>query len=160
MPRDGTFKSEKVSQIMLCLNGETHILNDVKSDATKNMEGEVESRDVLLLDHATTIYGNSTLDSFSSYKIPQSLTHTFTGTTAANVPITIHLALTLSHLVDKINVLAELPFLIRKFIQTFITAPFVYQWIEDAEARIEVGGEVHVLEGRVFQECTFLVEME
>jgi Svf1-like C-terminal lipocalin-like domain len=57
-------------------------------------------------------------------------------------------------------VLAELPFLVRKFIQAFITAPFVYQWFETAAAEVTVDGVTSRIEGKVFQECTFLAELE
>jgi hypothetical protein len=65
----------------------------------------------------------------------------------------------LKNLLDKIDVLGELPFLVRKFVQTFVTAPFVYQWFESVEARIRVGGQERRVKGRVFHENTFLMQM-
>jgi hypothetical protein len=76
----------------------------------------------------TTTYHGEQLDSFSGYDIPSSLDHEWSGTTMNGEPLSMKLSLKLNNLVDKIDVLAELPFLVRKFIQTFITAPYVYQW--------------------------------
>jgi hypothetical protein len=52
-----------------------------------------------------------------------------------------------------------LPFLLRKFVQTFVTAPFVYQWFEETTAIVTMGDERIELNGTVFHENTFLTEM-
>lgn len=70
----------------------------------------------------------------------------------------VELVVECQRLCDKIDVLGQLPYLLRKFIQTFITAPFVYQWYEEAEATITFGsnGERRVIKGNVFFETTHL----
>jgi hypothetical protein len=86
--------------------------------------------------NTTTVHGTAP-DTFSGYDIPTSLTHSWTGKTVAGVELEITmnlgtlwrgLMLGLTRLLDKIDVLAELPYLLRKVIQAFISAPYVYQW--------------------------------
>ncbi|EGF79422.1 hypothetical protein BATDEDRAFT_89507 [Batrachochytrium dendrobatidis JAM81] len=131
---------------------------------------DIVSQGVLVLNNeitAVTIDNHSefqgtTLDAFSNYQIPNAIKHVWHGKTRdTGVPIEIEMRLKLDRLVDKIDVLSELPYLIRMFIQTFISAPFVYQWIEDTEVvvRVEGGKEIR-LNGRAFHENTFLAELE
>jgi Na+-transporting NADH:ubiquinone oxidoreductase subunit NqrE len=83
------------------------------------------------------------------------------GKTTDGKDITITINLTLVNMIDKINVLAELNFILRTIIQTFVAAPYVYQWLEMAEAVVNIDGESpFILKGRCFQECTFLEELE
>jgi hypothetical protein len=107
----------------------------------------------------STVYNNPQLDSFCGYKIQNSLSHNISGTTFDEKAISIKIALGLGNMLDKIDVLAELPFLIRKFIQAFITKPFVYQWYEPATLNIDIGGSSIVCNGNAFQENTFMDEL-
>jgi hypothetical protein len=88
------------------------------------LNGKLEA---ITIDNHTT-YHDAKIDSFSGYAIPSSLDHEWKGSTNDGDPLSIKMSLKLNTLMDKIDVLSELPFLVRKFIQTFITAPFVYQW--------------------------------
>ncbi|KAI8925257.1 oxidative stress survival, Svf1-like protein [Entophlyctis helioformis] len=107
-----------------------------------------------------TIFHGTYLDDFSGYRVPTSLTHVWEGTALDGEPIKIVMDLNLKRMVEKINVLGELPFLLRKFIEAFITKPFVYQWVEDTEITVTKGGKESKISGRVHHENTFLYELE
>ena len=78
-----------------------------------------------------SVHVQKQLDDFSGYEAPTQLFLTWQGkTTEGNKDVAIKVSFIPKNLLDKIDVLSELPFLLRKFIQTFITAPFLYQWCE------------------------------
>jgi hypothetical protein len=104
----------------------------------------------------STVFHDEAIDEFSGYKVPKSLDHEWKGTTMSGEPIQIKMSLNLQNLVDKIDVLGELPYLVRKFIQTFITAPYVYQWVEDTTVVVTKGSETIEIKGRVFHENAFV----
>ena len=107
-----------------------------------------------------SVFEETEYDDFSGYQIPKSVKHTWEGVDSSEQPIKIELSLNLDRLLDKIDVLSELPFLVRTFIQTFITAPFVYQWFEYCKVIVTRGSETTVLQGHTFHENTFLLELE
>lgn len=124
----------------------------------------VRSEGVLVLDNkivAVTLDNfsrllNKTHDSFSGYEIPSEVEYKWAGTAKDGRLVKIEMKVPLRRLLDKIDLLSELPYLIRKFIQTCITAPFVYQWFEEATAAVTLGDEKLTLKGRVFHENAFL----
>ena len=61
-----------------------------------------------------------------------------------------------TQLCDRIDILSHLPFLIRKLIQLLITKPYVYQWLDEAEAEITIGDESIKLKGQLFHEYSIL----
>ncbi|KAI9098875.1 oxidative stress survival, Svf1-like protein [Phlyctochytrium arcticum] len=127
-------------------------------DFNQRTEGTLTLADKTI---ALSLDGNVTLlkkthDDFSGYEIPSAVSYTLSGTTSTSEPFTLTMTLPLSHMIDKIDLLSELPFLLRKVIQTFITAPFVYQWFEETEAVVKIGETEHTLKGRLFHENVFL----
>eukprot|EP00842_Homolaphlyctis_polyrhiza_P003949 jgi/Hompol1/4555/HPOL_000111-RA len=131
----GKFPQDTVSQGCLVLNGKT----------------------VAVTINNHTVFEGTAVDSFSGYHIPKAVKHVWEGTANDGEPIKIEMRLALEQLLDKIDVLAELPFLIRTFIQTFITAPFVYQWIEDVTVTVTKGGVPTTLYGRLAKSAILLV---
>ncbi|KAJ3396392.1 putative cell survival pathways protein [Lobulomyces angularis] len=95
-------------------------------------------------------------DDFSGYEIPKNLTYTLEGETEEKKKVSISMVCKTTRLLAKIDVLAELPYLLKKFIQTFVTAPYCYQWFEDSEVKILLGGEESVYKGKIFCETSFL----
>ncbi|KAJ3176092.1 putative cell survival pathways protein [Irineochytrium annulatum] len=100
-------------------------------------------------------------DDFSGYEVPTEIILTLSGKTTdgTDKDVRVELSLPLTNLAAKIDVLSELPFLLRKFIQTFITAPFLYQWIENVVAKVTLGEETFETSGRMLIECTFLMSL-
>lgn len=106
-----------------------------------------------------SILHDSEFDSFSGYKIPKKITHIWNGNTFSGKSITIEMSLSLSNMVSKFDVLAELPYLIRVFLQTFFTAPFIYQWIEPTVISVKMDNEIFEIPGTAFSETAFMIEM-
>jgi hypothetical protein len=106
-----------------------------------------------------SIFEDSSNDSFSGYNIPKKITHVWNGETLTGKPISVTMSLSLSNLVSKFDVLAELPYLIRVFLQTFITAPFVYQWMEPTTISVEIDKEKFEISGTAFSEAAFMQEL-
>ncbi|KAJ1569165.1 putative cell survival pathways protein [Cladochytrium tenue] len=103
------------------------------------------------------------LDSFSGYKIPKEFKVSMTGKTCdgSNKDVRVELSLKPIKLLDKIDVLSELPWMLRTIIQTFVTAPFVYSWYEEkVPVRVHIGDEVlDFKDGRMFLEISYLTTM-
>ena len=107
----------------------------------------------------TTRLSKLVVDDFSGYAIPGHVHHSWKGQTLDGKSVTVDMEIPLTNLLDKIDVLSELPYLVKKFVQTFVTAPYVYQWFQEVEARVVVDGQERVLHGKVFHENTFLMEL-
>ncbi|KAJ3212211.1 DNA damage-inducible protein 1 [Entophlyctis luteolus] len=90
---------------------------------------------------------------FSGYDVPTQLFVVMKGKTKdTNEDVHVELSITPTNLVDSIDVLAQLPYLLKVIIQTFITAPFVYQWVDTVKARVTVGAETFEIAGQAFIE--------
>ncbi|KAJ3029206.1 UNVERIFIED_CONTAM: putative cell survival pathways protein [Siphonaria sp. JEL0065] len=99
------------------------------------------------------------LDSTSGYEVPTQAFISWQGKTLEdNLDVSVEISTLLSNKLDTIDVLAELPYLLRKFIQTFITAPYLFSWYEKVVAKVTIGDEVSEMEGNMFMECTFLAK--
>ena len=98
-------------------------------------------------------------DSFSSYLIPSSINFNILGETFDGASsINIKFESPCKYLCDKIDVLNELPFLLKKFIQAFITAPYIYEWLDETELKVKIGDdEVVTIKGTMFTESTFMM---
>ena len=81
------------------------------------------------------------------------------GSTFSGKPVSIQISLSLSRLISKVDVLAELPYVLRIFLQTFITAPYLYQWIESTVISVDIDGEKIDLSGTAFYEAVFMTRM-
>lgn len=154
MPRESSFKVKKG-------NDAKKIIIVIVSFGMLIQSGSLSG----IIPENETTYVDSTFDPFSKYKIPRMLSHEMKCVSLNNEKkFKLKMDLTLSKMIDKIDILSELPFLIRKFIQTFITAPYVYQWTEHVSTNIlavDDGSQSHPsISGNVFQECTFLDELE
>ncbi|KAI9327080.1 oxidative stress survival, Svf1-like protein [Obelidium mucronatum] len=97
------------------------------------------------------------MDPVSGYEIPTQMFVSWEGKTLEdNLDVKVEVSALLSNKLDTIDILSDLPYLLRKFIQTFITAPFLFLWYERVVARVTVGDESTEIEGDMFVECTFL----
>lgn len=98
-------------------------------------------------------------DPQNGYNIPTEVAYTWSGKTLAdNQPISATAKVVLGKAESCIDILAELPWLIRKAIQAIVAKPFLYQFVDrQAEIEIKVGDAAprHV-KGRAYTECTFV----
>ncbi|KAI8615644.1 Svf1-like-domain-containing protein [Chytriomyces sp. MP71] len=100
----------------------------------------------------------SARDAKSGYDYPTRMLVSLRGTTLDDGrACEVTLETDLTHRLDVIDVLAELPYLLRKFIQTFVTAPFLFSWFEKrVNVEVRIGDEVQNAVGDAFVECSFL----
>ncbi|KAJ3409221.1 RNA-dependent ATPase [Chytridiales sp. JEL 0842] len=116
---------------------------------------------VSVLTDNRSVHVRKLYDAFSGYEIPTEIALSWRGRTTdgTDQDVKIDMNLVPKNQVAKIDVLSELPFVLRKFIQTFVTAPFVYQWFETTSAKVTIGDESFEIEGKVFMECSFMMSM-
>ncbi|CAM0140573.1 putative cell survival pathways protein [Umbelopsis sp. WA50703] len=98
------------------------------------------------------------IDPETEYEIPKTIKLTWNGKTidedAKDVKITMNVSV--SNLLDKIDVLNEIPWVIRKLVQTFVVKPYIYQWLDKGTAEIQIGEKTITTEGQCFQELVFV----
>lgn len=101
-------------------------------------------------------------DEDTDYDIPQKIKLTWKGKTIKQEEneepkdVSIVMVVETKNLIDKIDILAEIPYFIRKLVQSLILKPYIYQWLDRATAEITVGDEKTVTEGHCFQELVFV----
>lgn len=101
-------------------------------------------------------------DEDTEYDIPQKIKLTWKGKTIKEKvdeepkDVTVSMLVETKNLIDKIDVLAEIPYFIRKLVQSLILKPFIYQWLDKATAEITIGDEKSTTEGYCFQELVFV----
>ncbi|ORY99681.1 oxidative stress survival, Svf1-like protein [Lobosporangium transversale] len=60
-------------------------------------------------------------------------------------------------LCQKVDLLAEIPWALRKIVSTFVAKPIIYQWYDEATAVINIGDEEYRISGNVYHEATFVM---
>ncbi|KAI8639001.1 oxidative stress survival, Svf1-like protein [Parasitella parasitica] len=100
-------------------------------------------------------------DEDTQYDIPQTIKFSWKGKTIkeeGQEPKDVVITMTTKPraLIEKIDVLAEIPYVIRKLVQSLIVKPYIYQWIDKATAEITIGDELTKVEGHCFQELVFV----
>ncbi|KAF9437812.1 putative cell survival pathways protein, partial [Entomortierella beljakovae] len=60
-------------------------------------------------------------------------------------------------LCQKVDLLAEIPWALRKIVSTFVAKPIIYQWYDEATAVVTVGDEEYKVSGNVYHEATFVL---
>ncbi|GAN08671.1 survival factor 1 [Mucor ambiguus] len=101
-------------------------------------------------------------DDETEYDIPQRVKLTWKGKTLKESEtdevkdVSVVMIVNLKNLIDKIDILSEIPWFLKKLVQTFVVKPYIYQWIDDATAEITVGDEKFECPGRCYQELVFV----
>ncbi|KAI8885118.1 oxidative stress survival, Svf1-like protein [Backusella circina FSU 941] len=102
-------------------------------------------------------------DEETEYNIPKKVKCTWKGKTIKEKEgdeakdVDIVMTVPVQNLIDKIDVLGEIPYFIRKLVQTFVVKPYIYQWLDTATAEITIAGEETIkTEGQIFQELVFV----
>ncbi|KAF8928698.1 putative cell survival pathways protein [Dissophora ornata] len=60
-------------------------------------------------------------------------------------------------LCQKVDLLAEIPWALRKIVSTFVAKPIIYQWYDNASAVVTLGEAEHKMTGHVYHEATFVM---
>lgn len=101
-------------------------------------------------------------DSETEYGIPQRVKLSWKGKTIVEnntdeeKDVSIVMVVPVKNLIDKIDILAEIPWFLKKLVQTFVVKPYIYQWLDDATAKIAIGNETIECPGRCYQELVFV----
>ncbi|KAI9199298.1 oxidative stress survival, Svf1-like protein [Polychytrium aggregatum] len=99
-------------------------------------------------------------DSTNGYLVPSRLHYEWIGKTKDGQELKVLLETPAAHMRGRIDVLSELPYFLRVFLQTFVMAPYIYHWVEKAKVSVKIGDEVRILEGSAFLETTFTYKMD
>jgi hypothetical protein len=98
------------------------------------------------------------LEPHSGYYIPRHVRFEWRGVTIDNDPFYANCSVTPGILCERINLLDQLPFVMRKIVETFVTKPYVYQWVDRAEFSVNFGGNEGSISGWLFTELSILGE--
>ncbi|CAB4394175.1 oxidative stress survival, Svf1-like protein [Rhizophagus irregularis] len=100
----------------------------------------------------------TSLDPETKYKVPTKIKYTWEGKTLeTDEDFSAFLEIKLDVLMDKIDVLNEVPYFLKKIVQAFVAKPYVYQWFNEAEAHVKIGeNEELTAKGKLFSECSFI----
>ncbi|KAG0300421.1 putative cell survival pathways protein [Dissophora globulifera] len=60
-------------------------------------------------------------------------------------------------LVQKVDLLAEIPWALRKIVSTFVAKPIIYQWYDEATAVVTIDDKENRVLGHVYHEATFVM---
>ncbi|KAK9710683.1 putative cell survival pathways protein [Basidiobolus ranarum] len=104
----------------------------------------------------TARYVTTKVDPENGYEVPTEVQYTMDGDTLDGQPFHCEASIKLNNLLTKVDVLRELPYILRKLIQYLFTKPYVYQYFDDAEVVATVGDEQVTFGGKAFFECSFL----
>lgn len=101
------------------------------------------------------------IDEETGYSAPQKIRYTFIGKTLQSnedVKISLTTNPATGQSFEKMDLLSELPWLVRKALQMLISKPFLFQYIDEGlEAEVQVGnGEARKLKGRTFEETVHM----
>ncbi|CAI2170079.1 768_t:CDS:2 [Funneliformis geosporum] len=94
------------------------------------------------------------LDPKTKYHIPSKIRYTWKGKTLEeNEDFSASIEIKIGTPIDIIDVLNEIPYVLKKIVQAFVAKPFVYQWFNEADAHIKIGDkEELVARGTLFSE--------
>ncbi|KAF9428131.1 putative cell survival pathways protein [Podila epigama] len=102
-------------------------------------------------------YVSTKLDEETGYHPPTELNYIWEGKTLeGGKPFKAVLNVKPKGLCQKVDLLAEIPWALRKIVSTFVAKPIIYQWYDEASAVITVGDEQHKIHGHVYHEATFV----
>ncbi|KAG2209777.1 hypothetical protein INT47_001925, partial [Mucor saturninus] len=102
-------------------------------------------------------------DEDTDYNIPEKVKMTWKGKTIKEEglepeDVSIVMISEPKNLIDKIDVLSEIPYFLRKIVQSLIVKPYIYQWLDMTTAEITIGDKKTTVHGYCFQELVFVSE--
>lgn len=96
-------------------------------------------------------------DKDTAYNLPTQIAFEWKGKSVDGEAVTASITANLSSPTGRIDVLGELPWMIRKVVQALVAKPFVYMWlVKDAVAKVKIGSKELELKGQLFIETTFV----
>jgi hypothetical protein len=107
-------------------------------------------------DNSVDVEQEAELDSFSGYSPPASYKFVWRGSTVDGEPFYAELPIVPQKLLACVDVLANLPAVVRWVVQKLIAKPFLYFWLEQVKAVVKVGDREMEIEGRALHEYHFI----
>lgn len=98
------------------------------------------------------------LDPDSNYYIPHELLYEWHGETGRDEKFTAECRVKPRMLCERINLLDNLPFEMRKVMESFITKPYIYQWVDACRVTLKIGETTAEHDGWMVQEIAILNE--
>ena len=131
---------------------------DSYDDATINYGAIHHKHDSLAVSVSNEIiHGESPIDEESGFPIPTLITYKWHGVTFSDKKFTAVCEATPKVQCARICLLDNVPYVLRKVVETFVARPFVYQWLDRAQIKLEIEGEEgECLEGWIFQELSLI----
>ncbi|CAG8517231.1 201_t:CDS:2 [Paraglomus brasilianum] len=98
------------------------------------------------------------LDEETGYHIPREINYTWNGKALeSEEAFRVNLKIRPQTLMDKIDVLNEIPYVIKKIVQAMVAKPYIYQWYNEATAEVIIGDKPPIIAtGKLFNEATFI----
>lgn len=96
------------------------------------------------------------LDHASGYYIPQEFLFEWGGTTIDGDRFSAHCRIKPKILCERMNLLEQLPFVMRKVVETFVTRPYVYQWVDRATLHMSMNHQEESISGWLYNELAIL----
>ncbi|KAI9591758.1 oxidative stress survival, Svf1-like protein [Syncephalis fuscata] len=97
-------------------------------------------------------------DSESGYPVPQRVRIQWRGhtieETSREVDVTVETPLAV--LIGRIDVLGQLPWLVRRLVQALVAKPFVYQWLEETKVEVRIDDQLIEENGHLLFERAFI----
>ncbi|KAF9397177.1 putative cell survival pathways protein [Mortierella sp. AD011] len=105
-----------------------------------------------------TEFVHTELDEETGYNPPTDVNYIWEGKTIEGAkPFKAILNVKPKGLCQKVDLLAEIPWPLRKIVATFVAKPIIYQWYDEATAVITIGGDEQKVSGNVYHEATFVM---
>jgi len=105
-----------------------------------------------------TEFVKTEFDEETGYNPPTEVNYVWEGKTIeGSKPFKAVLNVKPKGLCQKVDLLAEIPWALRKIVATFVAKPIIYQWYDDATAVITIGEDQHSVTGHVYHEATFVL---
>lgn len=144
-----------VSLVLLHLNAPSSVNHEFMNQGMLCIGQEIHA---LSLNDNQVQFLESLHDHHSGRDIPTRMTYQWSGETASEQPWNAKLHVEPKGLIDRIDLLAQVPFLIRKFIQAFITKPFCYEWLDrEVVLELTIGDDApRNIKGKLLHELTLL----
>lgn len=96
------------------------------------------------------------LDPETDYAYPRELVYRWKGSTVDGRPFSAEARFAPDRIIDKFDVLAHLPWILRVIIKAFIARPYYYLSYQPVTAEVHVGEETYMLAGHAFNEVIFV----
>ncbi len=106
---------------------------------------------------ASVEMGGFELDKTTGYHVPGNVTYRLAGKNDQGRDVSVSMPVAKPHLVEKLDILSSLPWILRQFLKAFIAKPYFYVFINEIEAVVSVEGQPdETVKGWLVHEIMFL----